>query len=431
MTFPALTYEDLIALFERILPRSYVTPIQNEGDGQGFDIFSQQARQFARAADAASITTQAYYLLPNSREVAPPAAGAQAATGELLVSRDVGSAIGAVTIPISTVFVATVESTTGSEVAIGEFRSTAEVTIPSGSLGPVTVPVESTRVGYQGNVAAGSVTSFKLLSEAVVTCEVSAAQPPNTLTDDGTPDRFVEAMLGRYVRFTVGPNVGALARQITAASLVGEVIVEGPNLAPGPGQVVEIPEWEGLGLRVSQPAPMTGGRHAWLDAIGFERGQVRAAGETDDEYRLRLNQLADVVSPGAIERIIRRTLGPDCVSWRFQEAGSPSLPGFFWDVSALDGGNWENGWLLAPSSPYFIVRVGPCNQGEFGFAFDADPFAPEDDNAWDESFFDGYPIGFLAVIAALWNALNAARAAGVQFWIVLDDTLPPCGTECC
>jgi len=429
MTFPALTYQQLVELFERIFPRSYTVPLEEESGGQGFDVYSQQAQQFARAAEAAAVTTQAYYILPNSAEVDPPASGAAKAVGEVLVSRPVGSAIGSITIPVGTIFRGKVAGTYDQEAIIGEFASTAAVTLPSGDLGPVTVPVECTRPGYQGNVLPFSITEFKPLTPATVSGQVLVPFPPNTLVDDGVPDRFTAPMIGQYVRFTVGANVGSVPRQITGGAL-GEAVVDGPQLISGPMEVEVLP-WVDLGLEVSQPDPLAGGTHAWLDAIGEERGQVRAANETDEEFRLRLNQLPDVVSPAAIIRIIERALSPDCVTWRFQEAASPSLPGFFFDVAAFDAGDWDNGWLLAPDAPFFIVRVGPCNQGEFGFAFDADPFAPEDNNAWDEAFFDGYPIGFLAAIASLWNALNAARAAGVQFWIVFDDTLPPCHSECC
>jgi len=52
------------------------------------------------------------------------------------------------------------------------------------------------------------------------------------------------------------------------------------------------------------------GRAACLDAVGDERGISRQPGEDDDSYRLRLRQLPDTVSPGAVIRLCNHILGP-------------------------------------------------------------------------------------------------------------------------
>ena len=49
MAFPPLTQEELIELWRRMNPPSYTVPIEDEQNGQGFDIPSAQAEIFALA----------------------------------------------------------------------------------------------------------------------------------------------------------------------------------------------------------------------------------------------------------------------------------------------------------------------------------------------------------------------------------------------
>ena len=44
-------------------------------------------------------------------------------------------------------------------------------------------------------------------------------------------------------------------------------------------------------------------------------------------------------------------------------------------------------------------------------------------NAWDVGVFDGYPATYYAALAALWQTVNEARAAGVAWQLVRDPTL--------
>ena len=87
MAFLPITRDELLALWRTLFPTGYTVPIEQEGDGQGFDAFVQQAEQLARVAAAENITTQAYYLLPHSTQTAPESAGERRATGTLLVVR--------------------------------------------------------------------------------------------------------------------------------------------------------------------------------------------------------------------------------------------------------------------------------------------------------------------------------------------------------
>jgi len=430
MAFQPLTQAQLLDLWRRLFPRSFTVPIEEEQGGQGLDIYAQQAAQFARAANAAAITTQAYYLKPHSTQVRPEAAGERAATGLVEFYRSAPAA-GPITLPIGTVLVGEARDSRGVTVEVGEFALVASVTLPAGSLGPTVATVQATRPGYQGNVPARTVVRFKPLGRASVACSVGAG---NVLTDTGVPDRFTEAMIGQYVRLVGGLNSGAVPRQVIGpvavpAPGITSVVVDGPALVFPDTTTAEVEEFGDLGVTVTQPADFTGGRHGWLDAIGADRNAGRMSGEDDEAYRLRLCTLDDTISPAAIMRILTRILDPLGIPWRFKETRDPTgLIGMVWDFHAFDYGTLANGVVFAPATRFFVVCVGVSSLGEFGFPYSTPflpplPPPPSRGNAWDFGAFDGYPAGYYAALAALWSAIDRARAAGIGWVLVFDPTL--------
>lgn len=89
-------------------------------------------------------------------------------------------------------------------------------------------------------------------------------------------------------------------------------------------------DWvDDYGLAVSNVASPTGGRVGFLDELGDERGIGRSPGESDDLYRARIREIADVVSPSAVRRALNRSFAG--YAWSLREVGSTSLPGFFFD----------------------------------------------------------------------------------------------------
>lgn len=108
-----------------------------------------------------------------------------------------------------------------------------------------------------------------------------------------------------------------------------------------------------FGLTATNAASPTGGRAAMLDALGDERAIPRAPGESDDSYRARVAQIADVVTPNAIRRTLRRTVPG--VDWCFREVGSAAYPGFFYDVDFYD----YDELLIVPG-----VQVGVFGESE-------------------------------------------------------------------
>lgn len=498
------TREDLLVLWRRILPPSYTVPIEQEDNGQGLDVFSQQAAQMARVSESIAITTQAYYLRAHSSQVRPPAAGERRATGTVQLSR-LAPAIGPVVLVDGTELVvrvrdpngnvidgvrfrivgtqrvfaviagstatvlqfspgalsglslagriievageeATVLSNTASAITLtaalagGAPAATTVVTIfgasiGSGALGPLSVPIEAVRPGYQGNVPPERITAFAPRGTADVRATTEAN---NLVRDDGAPDRFSPAQIGQYLRFTSGPNAGTFPRRIisvTPGSPTSFALVDGPDLiASATVQDVEVVEFEDIGLTVSQPEATTGGRHGWLDAIGRDRNQGRAANEDDETYRARLVALEDTISPNAILRAAARVLTPLGIGFELLETRDPNgLPGFVLDMptssplaflSALDYGTVQNGGGVLLSEMcgavrFFVLLVGIGNQGEFGAPYDS----PFPNNAWDVLALDGYPVQYRAALVALYDSIERAREAGVCWELVQDADL--------
>ena len=422
--FAPLTAADLRTLWRRVFPRSYTRGIETEAGGQGFDAFSQQAEQLAAVEDRAALLTQAYYLRAHSTQVYPPAEGAARATGTLQVTR-AAPATGAITLVQGTAFVVRQRGPDGVTRDGERFVSTSDVTIAGGTLGPVAVSVQAERVGYQGNVPKGSISAFAERGTATVTGTVEA---DNVLRDNGLPDRLSPGMVGLYVRFIGGANVGAVPRRIlgvTQGTPTSTAVLDGAALVVGPA-VVDVEEFATLGLTVEQPAETTGGRHGFLDAIGRDRNTPRAPAESDDAYRARLGILADIISPAAIERIAATILTPLGIRWRLMETRDPGgLIGFVWDLHPYDAFGISEGIVyldeVCGAVRFFVLLVSIGAQGEFGMAYDAVPFTPA--NAWDFGAYDGYPREYLAAIGGLFDLVDRARAAGVCWELIRDPSL--------
>ena len=164
---------------------------------------------------------------------------------------------------------------------------------------------------------------------------------------------------------------------------------------------------------------------------------IRQNQETDEAYRRRVAEPADVVSPNALRRAANGILAPLGYSACLREIGERSFPGMFFDAgSSADvpqvpwhnyaydmdptmrpADRWKTLVDLVEYRGFFLIGVPPLGLGEFGFGFDADQL---DLNAYDipvpvGNFFDGWPIGAAAVYQAVYAAVDRARAAGVRF----------------
>lgn len=153
------------------------------------------------------------------------------------------------------------------------------------------------------------------------------------ILQDATP---AGADLVLLFRKTVGSAVTTVVGDVSGASATIDVMTVDLEYVAEVGTAAwRILDWVAdWGLSTTNPAPPSGGLSAMLDALGKERGVLRAPGEDDDAYRPRVGTVADVVTPNAIRRAIERNLAGTV--WYFREAGQASYPGFFFDHDALD-----------------------------------------------------------------------------------------------
>lgn len=208
----------------------------------------------------------------------------------------------------------------------------------------------------------------------------------------------------------------------------------------------QILDWSDMSFTLAQIGAAAGGRDDNLKALGNERGAAQQQGEDDDKFRDRMSELADVVAPNAIRRIVNRALEPFGLAGKAFDVGQ-DLPtddyfhGFFADIDAAD--YYEPGDTY-PLTPYylplsddeaygwFFVVLPYLGGGEFGMAADEGPVyqlgSDFIDSAADYGFADGYPVLALATYASIWNQIYQARLGNVGFTMLRDSALnvAPC-----
>lgn len=442
------TQADFLALWRTVLPADYTAPIEAEAEGAGFDLASLQAAIFADFEDNLNVSQQAYFLRQHSIQTGATASSGAKARTTLQLFR-AAPVLGDLLVTRGQVFLAIVTDSLGGELRLGRFLSVTDVTLPEGSGGPVAVEVEAEFEGYTGNVFEGAINSFELQGRlsvpAIITTTTEVRR--SVTSSDLTADRFNLGLVGRMIRFVplgllTTPDATAPRKIVNAYVVSGETALQfdPPLLAADilePVQV-EVEEMADLGVSVTQPAPAVGGRVDTLRAIGGERKVERVANEADQDFADRLVELPDTVSPNAIERILKRTLTPFGIPYCLHESGEiDELMGFTWDLHPWDIGNAcdcnhveplgselvGNGivWMSAGTTTrFFIVCVGLVNVDSVGAGWDSD--GPSDfPMAWGEFLWDGVDAAFNSAIGQAYDAINAARMAGVGFAIVLDD----------
>lgn len=193
--------------------------------------------------------------------------------------------------------------------------------------------------------------------------------------------------------------------------------------------------WDELGVVASNLLAPAGGRAAMLDLIGQERLVVRAAGESDDLYRLRVSTPADVVSPNAIRRVANRVLAPLGLEATLRETGLPTLRGIYCDgnPSSIDAdiafaydldftARPEDRFKLAMDylefRAFFLIEVPNFQLGDFGLAYDAGAANAYDLSAPFNYGADGFAWETANRLRQLWAAVQNARGGGVGFDIV-------------
>lgn len=128
--------------------------------------------------------------------------------------------------------------------------------------------------------------------------------------------------------------------------LVTPILQEDAPIAGVGGVAWRMFDWkEDGGVVVTNAASPSGGKAAWLDALGKEKNIFRGSGESNDQFRERVAKLADTVSPAAMKRALNRTLGG--IPWCFREVGTDEFRGFFYDGDEAPVGGDQSSNLAA------------------------------------------------------------------------------------
>lgn len=169
-----------------------------------------------------------------------------------------------------------------------------------------------------------------------------------------------------------------------------------------------------------------GGKAASLDQLGAERNVYRVNGESDDNYRKRIAEVADTITPNAIKRAVNKIARPLNVEMTVREPpGFESMPGFYFDHDAFDydpslNENDRFKWLFdfTEFRAFILIQVPQLGYGEFGFAFDDYPAGYFDSLG---ETFDGFPSGEPAVYKQVYAKVDESRAGGVGFMLYRKD----------
>jgi hypothetical protein len=248
-------------------------------------------------------------------------------------------------------------------------------------------------------------------------------------------------------------TVNTFAQDAFVAGITGSAAstAGAPIITDGAANVVLGPPGTTVNTVVASSTDITQSTYDWLSVLGNERGVQRQAGELEEDYRLRVRNIPDTVSPKAISTSvngagIRVGIAPIMVLEPFRDGADAATQaaynlGYFDPVFA-------SGITPAADSPgedFLDDRTRMLVDRRMATAyFELDtPSAirmPDDQVLFcDSGYLDDFVFGYTdlgqhpAVISALmsiWEEANRKRAAAVQFDLVLPvaQTLAQVGT---
>lgn len=286
-------------------------------------------------------------------------------------------------------------------------------------------------------------------------------EPGTVLRGDGGRD-FLTTTVVEFDGVELGPKVAAIEAIATGYqyNLPGQITTAGDEVLEGSINTIlkvvtdpTIPAAIDRNMQVRQPAPTVDGRSACLDALGEDLDIPRLADETDAEYRVRILEVPDTVSPNAICRGVDKILsvfGAECC---LREIGAPLFPGFYYDAgSSSDSPQdpatnfaYDFDFTVRPqdrfkllmshleSRAFFLLGVPTITRISYGMFYDgdsADPFPLQ--NAYDteptDAFqnpndvaYDGEAILDALVYQSIYDVTNRKRAGGVGFDLYIED----------
>jgi hypothetical protein len=455
VAFQPSTKENFEELFRRGVPESYWKPLEEERDGFGFDIVAAYARMFERVSNAMNNSQQKFFLRRHSIQTGPEASNPVKASGIVTISR-LAPAGWDLLIPSGTLINAAIDSSYGTTMRMAQYQTTDDLTLSAGELSG-DVGVECLDATPLGNAPVGWLSEFEESGDASIPVITTADGAVPTVIQQVAGDTFLQTFLGRYVRLsspswadTISDRNTLTPRRISQIKTSGTAVV-GVDFDPpvpvadqGKRLLCEVEELATLGVSVTNAAEITGGQSDDLGAIGHDRGVYRSIGETEEQYRDRIQLLPDVVSPGAIRRICQRVLAGSGINYQLLETRLWSgLGGFLFDYSFYDTGSITNepgldlqGQVFVSRGAYrrfFLIAVSEPPPPEGGFFYDITTLPALSPNFydadWSVTLSNAYDDGnrtnveYEQLIGKLWDEIDQARAAGVGFAIVQDPNL--------
>lgn len=442
MALQVFTQAEFLALWKALLPEGYTQPI--EQSETGLDIPASHAKMWERVEQALNVSAQAYYLRYHSTQTGAPASGPVKSTGSVQLRR-LAPALGEIAISAGTVIRAVARDSFGGTLFLGNYLTLDPALFASGALGPLTVRVEAEFPGYTGDQIPGMLTEFEPLGRFEVPGIVASATTiERTGSSSDALDRFENTQVGRYVRFvgTLASSDALVPRRIVATYVAtdGQLAIEFDRPLDvadvGVELLVEVEELGDLGVTIEQPGAITGGSADGLAAIAADRRVGRQL-ETDEEFRIKLGALADIITPNSHIRILDRILGSAGIGYQYLETHLvEELMGFTWGVHPWGFGQIGHMvkpagadligqgivWLTHPRHHrFFVVIVDRSGLGDFGFPWGGTAFLPGYPNAWGVGVWGGFAAAFEALAARVYAELDAARAHGIAFIILLGD----------
>ena len=138
-----------------------------------------------------------------------------------------------------------------------------------------------------------------------------------------------------------GNSSGVFTGSLSGSTFTESNVSDSSHLSPevGTANWVTLSFETDFGFTVTNKMQPIMGAAGVLEEIGRERRVYQMQGEAQEEYRKRVVNLPDVVSPNAIKRIVNRQIVPLGKTAILREPGTANLPGFFYDVDAYDYGS--------------------------------------------------------------------------------------------
>jgi len=227
--------------------------------------------------------------------------------------------------------------------------------------------------------------------------------------------------------FEVAPDAPGVIANFSISNLIGPV----GDPANGGGTFVA----------VASSTPIQGGAADYLTVHGDERGALRQTGETESDYRARIRNVPDAVSPVAVADVVGATGQVDGVpTFRvlepFRDLATPALKelhhlGSF-DTVAFDA-------TPAPGNADFLdddeLELGDRRTIRAYFRVQGQDYARDvgmlamfyEDGYYDDPIHGyadawiGFPPEVLAGILSMLRAVQGAKAGGVNFDVYMRD----------